>query len=265
MASDGLPHQVRSAGLLMRLSAMAAEAAAERGGRLPELHADFSLNVANSEAARAFLKLGVVRLAPTFDLNAIQIMELSAALAPHERDRLEVIVHTNVPIFHTEHCVFARRLSDGNSYKDCGHPCTRHSLHLVDEQQHRHTVLADSGCRNTVFNAQPQSAAPYVGQLLDAGVRHLRVELTDQPGALVGPLLERYASLARGDETPERLLEWLGANLVDSTGYKPGVTTGSYRPKAERAIASLRPTSAELRANAKRDDSQRTRDRENSW
>ena len=189
MATDD---QVRSAGLLMRLSAMAAEAAAERGGvLLPELHADFSLNVANSEAARAFLKLGVVRLAPTFDLNALQIMELSAALAPHERDRLEVIVHTNVPIFHTEHCVFARRLSEGNSYKDCGHPCTRHSLHLVDEHQNRHTVLADSGCRNTVFNAQPQSAAPYLSQLLDAGVRHLRVELTDQPGALVGPSRKR--------------------------------------------------------------------------
>ena len=121
-------------------------------------------------------------------------------------------------------------------------------LHLVDEQQKRHHVLADSGCRNTVFNAQPQSAAPYVAQLLAAGVANLRVELTDQPGALVGPLLSRYAALARGEGSAEAMLEWLHANLVDSTGHKPGVTTGSFRPSAEREWASLRPTAAAERA-----------------
>ena len=109
---------------------------------------------------------------------------------------------------------------------------------------------ADSGCRNTVFNSQPQSAAPYVAELLDAGIRNLRVELTDQPGALVGPLLERYAALARGEAEAAPLLEWLQANLVDSTGHKPGVTTGSFRPSTERAWASLRKTAAEERANA---------------
>ena len=238
---------VRSAGLMMRLSAMAAE----DGAQLPRLHGDFSLNVANSAAARAFLELDVHRLAPTFDLNALQLCDLAAALPASERARLEVVVHTNVPIFHTEHCVFARRLSSGNSYKDCGHPCTRHTLHLVDEQQHRHHVLADSGCRNTVFNAQPQSAAPYLAQLMRAGVRNLRVELTDQPGDVVGPLLQRYAALARGEESAERVFEWLDANLVDSNGHKPGVTTGSFRPTTERAVASLRPTAAEERAKAK--------------
>lgn len=33
---------------------------------------------------------------------------------------LEAILHHHLPIFHTEHCVFCRFLSDGNSYKDCG-------------------------------------------------------------------------------------------------------------------------------------------------
>ena len=118
----------------------------------------------------------------------------------------------------------------------------------MDEQQQRHHVLADAGCRNTVFNSQPQSAAPYLGALRDAGVRNLRVELTDQPGSLVGPLLRRYAKLARGEGSADELLEWLHANLVDSTGHKPGVTTGSFRPSAEREWASLRPTAAAQRA-----------------
>ena len=232
---------VRSAGLLDRLRALAAEG----GAALPAVHADFSLNVANSAAAAAFLSLGVARLAPTFDLDATQLCDLAAALPAAERDKLEVIVHAHVPIFHTEHCVFANRLSAGDSYKDCGHPCTRHSLHLVDEQQKRHHVLADSGCRNTIFNAQPQTAALYLATLRAAGVRHMRVELTDQPGELVAPLVERYAALARGRRGWRG---WRGrgrgrgrgrrggrdgvarGESIDSTGHRPGVTLGSFSP-----------------------------------
>jgi hypothetical protein len=33
--------------------------------------------------------------------------------------RLELVLHHHLPIFHTEHCVFARFLSDGNSFR-CG-------------------------------------------------------------------------------------------------------------------------------------------------
>ena len=46
----------------------------------------------------------------------------------------------------------------------------------------------------------------------------------------------------------DRLLEWLQDNLIDSTGHRPGVTTGSFRPAAERAWATLRPPAAEARA-----------------
>lgn len=55
-------------------------------------------------------------------------------------------------------CVSASRfLSDGNSYKDCGHPCESKTLHLRDQGGADHLVLADMGCRNTVFNAKAQS------------------------------------------------------------------------------------------------------------
>lgn len=55
-------------------------------------------------------------------------------------------------------CVSAFRfLSDGNSYKDCGHPCESKTLHLRDQGGADHLVLADMGCRNTVFNAKAQS------------------------------------------------------------------------------------------------------------
>ena len=39
----------------------------------------------------------------------------------------------------------------------CGHPCESKVVHLRDQQGQDHLVLADMGCRNTVFNAQAQS------------------------------------------------------------------------------------------------------------
>ena len=47
-------------------------------------------------------------------------------------------------------------------------------MHLRDGEGKDHLVLADMGCRNTVFNAQAQSGAEYVHELVAAGVRRFR-------------------------------------------------------------------------------------------
>ena len=49
---------------------------------------------------------------------ATRLAALARALGPAGAARLEIIGHQHVPIFHTEHCVFARFMSGGNSYKD---------------------------------------------------------------------------------------------------------------------------------------------------
>lgn len=164
---------LRSAGLLQQLLSLGGPGATVPGTELvvPELMGDFSLNVANSISARTFLASSISRLTPTHDLSVLQLQGLADALDPSERSRLEVIAHHHLPIFHTEHCVFCRFLSDGNSYKDCGHPCESAQVHLRDDGGQDHLVLADMGCRNTVFNAQSQSAALRIPQLLKAGYR----------------------------------------------------------------------------------------------
>jgi putative protease len=40
-------------------------------------------------------------------------------------------------------------------------------------------LLADVGCRNTLYNATPQSAAEAIPQLLQHGLRDFRIELLD--------------------------------------------------------------------------------------
>ena len=131
------------------------------------------------------------------------------------------MIHQHLPIFHTEHCVFCRFLSDGNSYLDCGHPCETSVVHLRDAESKDHLVLADMGCRNTVFNAQAQSGAEYLPDLMDAGVRHFRVELVDEPGSVVRDLLEAYRGAVAGDTRGAEVVRWVGT-LPDANGNAHG-------------------------------------------
>ena len=151
---------VRSAGLLHQLMEAGGPGAVVDGAdghSIPQLEGDFSLNAANTISADLLLRAGLTRLAPTHDCNAEQLIAMARGLGPRGA-ALEAILHQNLPIFHTEHCVFARFLSTGDSYLDCGHPCEHHTVHLRDGADGKdHLVLADMGCRNTVFDAQIQS------------------------------------------------------------------------------------------------------------
>ena len=60
-------------------------------------------------------------------------------------------------MFHMEHCVFCAVLSPGTNKTNCGRPCDRHEVKLRDRVGMEHPLTADVGCRNTLFNAVPQS------------------------------------------------------------------------------------------------------------
>ena len=101
-------------------------------------------------------------------------------------------------MFHIEHCVFAAFLSAGKDWRDCGRPCDRHEVELRDRVGAAFPVAADAGCRNTVYNAVPQSAAEYVGRMRELGLRRFRVELLRETPDQVGPLLDAYRRVIAG-------------------------------------------------------------------
>ncbi len=206
----GAPVLVRSAGLLQALR--------EVDAPLPPLDGDFSLNAANVIAARTFLQLGLRRLTPTHDLNAQQVATLATALGPAA---IELVAYQHLPVFHTEHCVFCRFLSTGTSYKDCGHPCEQHRVALRDEQGRTHPVLADVGCRNTVFGAEAQEASAHLRNWLDAGLRDLRLEFAHETPEQLRTVSEAFAAALAGKISGAEL----GARL--SALAPQGVTQGS--------------------------------------
>ena len=205
---------VRSAGLLQALKDVAGI----------ELTGDFSLNVANSAAAKIFLPMGLKRITPTHDLNAAQVADLATRLQP---EQIEVIAYQHLPVFHTEHCVFCRFLSTGTSYKDCGRPCEEHRVALKDEQGREHPVMADVGCRNTVFGAQAQEASRHLDTWKRAGIRHFRLEFVHENATQVRDVFAAFRDALAGAGSSRELTGKLAA-LVPQ-----GVTQGSLYVPAD--------------------------------
>ena len=104
-----------------------------------------------------------------------------------------------------------------------------------------HLVLADQGCRNTVFNAQAQSGAYFLPQFLDAGIKSFRIEFADEPKEVVAEIISVYNQLLQGDITPSEVFALL-EKIPDSNGMAQGVTVGSFEVKREQSKASMKPT-----------------------
>ncbi len=180
---------------------------------------DFSLNAANVLTAQTFLDMGLARITPTYDLNATQIAQLTTAV---DADKIEVVAYMHLPVFHTEHCVFCRFLSNGTSYKDCGHPCEKHQVALRDVNGRAHPVMADVGCRNTVFSAEAQEISAHLDRLRDVGIRHYRLEFVHETSEQVSAVITAFQStLANRQSSAE-----LGKQLRQLSPQ--GTTEGSF-------------------------------------
>jgi U32 family peptidase len=158
---------------------------------------DFSLNVANPLTAQYLISKGLEHVTISYDLTAEQVLNLLNVAEP---EWFELTIHQHMPMFHMEHCVFAAFLSKGSSFLDCGRPCDRHRVHLRDRIGMEHPLRADVGCRNTLFNAVPQTGAGYFASFVGAGLRRFRVELLEEDRSESQKVLRAYQALLKGDQ-----------------------------------------------------------------
>jgi putative protease len=127
-------------------------------------------------------------------------------------------------MFHMEHCVFAAFLSEGRTFLDCGRPCDSHRVHLRDRVGSAHPLRADAGCRNTLFNAVPQTGAQFFDLLKDAGIRRFRVELLEHDAPESTRLLAAYAELLAGTRPGDSL--WREFHAQSQLGVTRGTLAG---------------------------------------
>jgi putative protease len=181
------------------------------------LVADYSLNVANELTTALLAERGVVRMVPSYDLNWAQ---LAAMLRRFPPAMFEAVIHQHIPMFHMEHCVYCHTLSTGTDHRDCGRPCDRHRVDLRDRAGAANPLVADVGCRNTVYNGVAQSAAEYVPRMREAGILDYRVELLRESGDEVRPLVERYARVLSGAE--DGRAAWRRLRVLNQLGLTRG-------------------------------------------
>ena len=180
---------------------------------------DFSLNVANPITARLLKDAAALdTLTVSYDLNIGQVMDL---LKGAPTDWFELTIHQHMPMFHMEHCVFCTFLSSGTTYKDCGRPCESHVVHLRDRVGQMHRLMADVGCRNTLFNGRAQTGARFFEELRGTGLSKYRIELLDEDDLGSLRTIRAYRDLISGKTSAATLLDNVKAF------EKLGVTEGT--------------------------------------
>ncbi|PHQ34473.1 U32 family peptidase [Rhodopirellula bahusiensis] len=184
--------------------------------------ADFSLNVANHRSAEWLIDQGVQRVTASYDLNADQLDQLVSSMPA---EWLELVLHQHMPMFHMEHCVFCSVLSPGTNKTNCGRPCDRHVVQLRDRVGKLHVLQADIACRNTLFNATPQSGAEIVGDMVARGVGSFRVELLSEDAKEAESILTLYRRLLLGEIPGQEVWQSLSAE------NRVGVTRGTLEAK----------------------------------
>lgn len=180
---------------------------------------DFSLNCANPVTAKILKEEGNLdRLTVSYDLNIEQVLELLLA-AP--TDWFELTLHQHMPMFHMEHCVFCTFLSNGGtSILDCGKPCEKHHVQLKDRVGQLHTLKADVGCRNTLFNGRAQTGARFYQQMRGTGLRKFRMDFLDEDKAAAAKSIHAYQQLLAGETSGQHL--WQDLDVSEQLGVTEG-------------------------------------------
>lgn len=189
--------------------------------------ADYSLNATNELTVGYLREQQARRITASYDLNRDQLLELVASVTPAW---LEVVVHQQMPMFHMEHCVFCSVLSPGTNKTNCGRPCDTHLVQLRDRIGSEHPLKADVACRNTLYNATPQSAAEVVPQLIELGVRDFRIEFLDESPAELKPVMDLYQQLLQGRIAGTEV--WRRLNASNRVGVTRGTLEERRNPLA---------------------------------
>ena len=135
-------------------------------------------------------------------------------------------------MFHMEHCVFCAFLSKGKDYRDCGRPCEKKTVHLRDRAGVDHPLVADAGCRNTLYNGRAQSGVEFAPEFIAWGIRRFRIDFLSESPEEVQSVLENYRDVLSRKKTPEMV--WRTLKLTPKLGVTRGQLDGAVAHRADQ-------------------------------
>ena len=179
---------------------------------------DFSLNITNHLSFDYLKSKNFDRLTASYDLN---IQQLDSLLQYEDiAASSEITVHQYMPMFHMEHCVFATFLSDGTNSSNCGLVCAKNTVKVQDDSKVKHVLLADKDCKNTLYHGEAQSAAKYIPELIQKGVKNFRLEALDETPEALREKVKVYLKILEGVSVEQSGLSKL--NIFEKYGITAG-------------------------------------------
>ncbi|MBU5440678.1 peptidase U32 family protein [Paenibacillus sp. MSJ-34] len=175
---------------------------------------DYCLNIYNELAARMYREFGLVRIAPSIELNTADF----AALIRNAPLPVEIVAHGSPVVMYMELDlyenaeVFEPIGEEDNRYVD-----NRHAVLMTDQGEN--PVYRDHHGRNHMTLAKELCYLPLVPELLQAGVSFFRIEgCTYTPEQLRG-IVQAYKHAL---EAPEQAAEIFGRMSPVYAGYTLG-------------------------------------------
>jgi putative protease len=96
---------------------------------------------------------------------------------------------------------------------------------LRDSQGRKHPVMADVGCRNTVFGAEAQVASKHLDKMMLSGIRHYRLEFVHESPTeirqVVTAFREYFADKINAEELDKRLSKVSSEGTTEGSFFIP--------------------------------------------
>jgi putative protease len=136
-----------------------------------KIHADYPLNLFNSEALEFIREQGAASATLSPELTMLQVQKLGqASILP-----LECLVHGRITLMISEFCALGAYLGerDGNA---CIGACRQGEYRLQDRKGEFFPVVSDDACRMHILNGKELSMLPHVPRFAQAGIARIRME-----------------------------------------------------------------------------------------
>ncbi|TCO73629.1 DUF3656 domain-containing U32 family peptidase [Marinisporobacter balticus] len=146
---------------------------------------DFSLNVFNNGSIECLKEMNVEEITLSPELTLKQIKEI----IKQSELPCEVIVHGNLPLMISKYCPISTMLKDGQKHCNL---CKNNQFGLKDPLGMTFPIVRDSNCRIQILNAQKLCLIESIKELMDGGIRHMRIQFTTEDEKEIVSTLKAY-------------------------------------------------------------------------